>query len=83
MREILLPCYEIVIRLSEQSPSGTISSNLRTSPSATSNARFDAAVSAIESLILAHACAGVDVESPAYLEGIETAMEAVANHLDG
>lgn len=35
---------------------------------------------AIESLILAHACAGVDVESPAYIEGINTALEAIDNH---
>lgn len=35
---------------------------------------------AIESLILAHACAGVDVESPAYIEGINTAIEAIDNH---
>lgn len=35
---------------------------------------------ALESLLLAHACAGVDIESPAYLEGLETALEAIANH---
>lgn len=38
------------------------------------------AIDAIESMVLAHAVAGVDVESPAYLEGIETAVEAVSNH---
>ena len=38
-------------------------------------------VNAIESLVLAHACAGIDIESPAYIEGIETAVEAVANKL--
>ena len=39
-----------------------------------------ARVDGLESLILAHACAGVDVESPAYVEGIETAVEAITNH---
>ena len=38
-------------------------------------------IDGIESMILAHAIAGVDIESPAYLEGIETAVEAVANHI--
>jgi homoserine dehydrogenase len=36
---------------------------------------------AIESLILAHACAGVDVADLAYVEGIETAVEACYNRL--
>lgn len=43
---------------------------------------FDSGVDAvdyIESLILAHACAGVDVQSPAYIEGITTALEAIDN----
>ncbi len=34
----------------------------------------------IESFILACACAGVEVESPAFLEAVETTVEAVANH---
>jgi hypothetical protein len=38
------------------------------------------AVDGIFSMILAHAIAGVDIESPAYLEGIETAVEAVGNN---
>ena len=33
---------------------------------------------ALESMILAHACAGIDITTPAYLEGIETACNACA-----
>ena len=40
---------------------------------------YVAAINALESLVLAHACAGIDVMAPAYIEGIETAVEAVAN----
>ena len=40
-----------------------------------------AAAHALESMILAHAIAGIDVTSPAYCEGIETAVEAIANNL--
>lgn len=36
----------------------------------------------IEALILAHACTErIDIESPAYLEGIEVAVEAVENNV--
>jgi hypothetical protein len=40
----------------------------------------NAVIDAILSLILAHACAGIDIESPAYLEGIETAFDALVNN---
>ncbi|MFH1265215.1 MAG: hypothetical protein ABIK89_05765, partial [Planctomycetota bacterium] len=59
--------------------SGSIVSDLR-GPEAAANRQYNAAIDGLESLILAHACAGVDVESPAYVEGIETAVDAVANH---
>ena len=43
--------------------------------------REDGGVDALESMILAHACAGIDVTSAAYVEGIETTIEAMANNL--
>ncbi len=58
--------------------SGTISSDLH-SPS--SGPEFLAAIDALESLVLAHACSGIDICSPAYLEGIETAVDAITNHV--
>ena len=36
----------------------------------------------IESLLLAHASAGVDISNPKYLQGLETAIEAIANNID-
>jgi len=39
---------------------------------------YGAAVDGLESLILAHACAGVDVGSEAYQAGIRDAYQAVA-----
>ena len=38
-----------------------------------------AAIDALESIILGHAVAGVGIESPAYIEGIETAVLALTN----
>jgi len=43
---------------------------------------FNAAADAIESMVLAHFCAGIDVTEPAYLEGIETAFLAIENNLE-
>jgi hypothetical protein len=34
---------------------------------------------ALESLVLAHACSGIDVSSDAYVEGLDTCLEAIAN----
>lgn len=34
---------------------------------------------AIESVILAHACAGIDIINPAYLKGIKTVVDAHTN----
>ena len=84
-RTIRLTCYGITITLvrenGEDKPgSGAIASDLRAIGTA-SNRQFNAAIDGFESLILAHACAGVDVESPAYVEGVETAVEAITNHV--
>jgi ribosomal protein S30 len=45
--------------------------------------QYNGAVDGIESLVLAHAhaCAGIDVESPAYVEGLKTTVEAIGNNL--
>jgi hypothetical protein len=43
---------------------------------------YNAAIDGLESLILAHYCAGIDVEKPAYVEGIQTALDAIGNNLD-
>lgn len=44
--------------------------------------KFNSMMDALESLILAHAIAGVDVETPAYQEGIETVIDACVNQTD-
>jgi hypothetical protein len=42
--------------------------------------RYEGGIDAIESIILAHAIAGVDIQAPGYVEGIKTAVEALANN---
>lgn len=41
------------------------------------NATFNAAVDGLESLILGHFSAGVDVATPEYLDGIKVAYHAI------
>jgi hypothetical protein len=84
-RTIRLPCYGITITLvrengADKPGSGVIASDLRAGQGA-ADRQYNAAIDGLEALILAHACAGVDVKSPAYIEGIETAVEAIANHV--
>lgn len=42
---------------------------------------YNAAMDGIESMILGHAMAGIDVSTPAYIEGIETAVQGCANNI--
>lgn len=83
MKVIKLPCFGIEIQAAHRGSdaAGSITSEL-SDPGLSANAPYNVAVSAVESMVLAHAIAGVDVKSPAYLEGIETAVEAIANHHD-
>ena len=85
IQTIHLSCFGIAVRLERKSTAktpgaGTIASNLNGPSSTAAERRFNAAIDGLESLILAHACAGVNVQSPAYVEGIETAVDAIANH---
>ncbi len=43
---------------------------------------FNAMIDVVEGLILAHAVAGIDVTSPAYLEGVETVVDALCNNVE-
>ena len=88
-REIVLPCFGIVVRLANAEPqhsrpslAGEITSNLHDGDSGSEDdSEYEAAIDGIESLILAHACAGVDITASAYIAGIETAVEAASSRL--
>ena len=85
-RQIRLPCFGITVHLDQESTPdsparGSITSQLKEPGRGTLVRAFNAAIDGLEALILAHACAGVDIASPAYIEGIETAVDAIGNHL--
>lgn len=73
---IKLPCYCIVVTLNDKG--GTLTSGLDKGARCS---QLRAAVDAIESLVLAHAIAEVNIESPAYIEGLESAIDAIYNNL--
>jgi hypothetical protein len=86
-RTLVLPCFGIVVRLAKpdcpgRSLAGVITSSLHDGDSGSDyDSDYEAAIDGIESLILAHACAGVDIAAPAYVAGIQTAVEAAGGHL--
>ena len=42
---------------------------------------YNSAIDGLESLVLAHACAGIDVQDARYVAGIGTALDAISNHV--
>ena len=57
---------------------GSVSSNLHSSIEGDDG--YNGAMDAIESMILAHACAGIDVTDSRYIEGVRTCVYACGNH---
>lgn len=80
MKTIILPIQGGITVDFERGEGGDISSIMKNTDDE-DDIEYNAAIDGIESLILAHACAGVDIESAAYIEGIQTAVEACANNL--
>lgn len=58
---------------------GSITSNLKSDPDE-GDEGYDAAIDGIEALIMAHACAGIDVADRRYVDGILAAVEGAANN---
>ena len=79
MKTFNLGIYDIVVNVYEIG-GGSISSSLNDGERDGENyLEYEAAVNTIESMILAHACAGIPIDSPAYIEGIETAINTITN----
>ncbi len=78
---ITTPCFAITVTLADREGDrfvgGSITSGLHEKEDGTvTTKQYNAAMDALESIILSHAIAGIDICSPAYLEGIETALDA-------
>jgi hypothetical protein len=77
-----LEVYGVTFSINNQVPY-FVHSTLRDGDAAESQPalRFEGACDAVESLLLAHVRAGVDVRSKAYKEGLATTLEAIMNNL--
>lgn len=75
--EIDLGVYGIRVTLTKEdgNVSGVICTDLHEDDRR--DVTYSAAMCGVETLVLAHACAGVDIKSPAYVKGIETAVEMI------
>ena len=88
---IKLPCFGIKVILTGDG-GGSVTSDLKEDIDSVEPSqfmqneidginRFNDMMDALESLILAHACAGVCIDGPSYIEGIETALQQIGNNL--
>ena len=68
--------------LDKNSPVEGIQANLEVLEEFVQQHRYEACVDGVESLLLALACAGVDVESKQFKAGLESALDAIANKFD-
>ena len=81
MKEFHIPAGNIRVRVDEVTMSGSLTSDLYDWRLSDSENDLLAAFNGIESLILAHACNGIDVSAPAYADGVRTALETCENKL--
>jgi hypothetical protein len=81
-----LPCYGISVELGPPDPDhpgaylgGSLLSELSDDPEL--EGALKGALSAVERMILACACAGIDVASPGFVGAVETVVDALNNDL--
>jgi hypothetical protein len=72
---------QVFVKSTPDGPSGTITSGLRVLEMDEEDVAFNTGIDAIESLILAHACAGIAIESYEYRKGVETTISYLLNNL--
>lgn len=72
---------QVFVKSTPDGPSGSISSNLRVLEMDEEDVAFNRAIDGIESLILAHACAGIAIGSYEYAQGVETTISHLLNNL--
>lgn len=71
--------FELIIQVEDGA--GQILHGINVGKSDGNDTGFEAAVDALESVALAHACEGIDITEPKYLAGLRTAIESCANNL--
>ena len=78
MKTFNLGIYNIVVTIDENNIGG-ITSSLLSGEDCDNIDEYVVAINAIESIILAHACAGINIESKEYISGVQTTLDTIAN----
>lgn len=60
--------------------SGTVEHTFHAQSDDESSEEFDAAVETLTSMLLACACAGIDIDTPEFRVAVQTTVDAMANH---
>jgi hypothetical protein len=78
--QVIFNVDDVRFELEVNGKSGTILSNLRSQFDVTDGDEgLGAALDAVESMVLAQACAGIQVTSGAYAEALRTVLEKLSN----
>lgn len=75
---IKLGLFDIIVTIPVKG-GGRLVSRLKNDTDEVDDAQYRAAVDGIEALILAHACAGVDITSAVYKKGVLGAVSAICH----
>lgn len=81
MEKIVLPIFNIVVEVYYDDNNHAIGGSITSLLHEPEEDDFNIAMDAIESMILAHAIAGIDIKSYQYLEGIKTAVQSCADNI--
>ena len=73
--------FKLTVTTDAATDTGSVRSNLHHPANEPDAEHWNAAVDMLEAVVLAHALAGIEVAAPAYVEGLNTAIEAASNHL--
>lgn len=82
MKSLSLDALGITIQFNPENTAGANISSDMPAPESEANKEFNAAVNGLESTILAHFCAGLNIAQSAYLDGIKVSYEAICNQYD-
>lgn len=78
--EINLGEDHILITLDGEGSGMITESTLKVEDPEREDTAYNHAMDGLEAVVLAHACAGLDVTTPMYVAGLKTAIEAISNN---
>ena len=79
MKTLYTHCYDITISYDPANKAEAVITSTMNKPDTPENDLFNATVTGLEAMILAHFLAGVDITASAYLDGIEMTYQALRN----